>query len=292
MPASIEQLEAFVYTKENGGFGPAARMLGKHRTTVSHLVNDLEIDLGLSLFTRSAKSVELTSAGHSLYLYAKSVLSDLNHFNQKAQGLLAGLPDRLRVAVDVSLMDQQFAVGLKTLNDQYPSLDIDVLSGDTLSVHQWVEDSHVDIGFSLGTFEYSPQLIYSRAYQFELCCAIAADPTQQLVELSEQELRLLRQIGFNFFNQLGLDSGQTVSHRLMQASNSQQIVELVKVGLGWAILPRYICQPLFEQQQLSELWVKGMTKEHWHCDVIWKKEQSPTIAMQVFTDHFCRLEDR
>ncbi|GAD00636.1 LysR family transcriptional regulator [Agarivorans albus] len=292
MSLSIEQLEAFVYTKECGGFGPAARKLGKHRTTVSHLVNDLELDLELSLFTRSAKSVTLTEAGSSLYCYAKSVLSELNYFEQKAQGLLEAQPDKLSIAVDVSLMDEQFALGLKALNQQYPSLDIDVLSGDTISIHQWVEQGEVDIGFSLGTFEYSTQLVYSRAYQFELCCAIKAEPYQQKLEVSELELRQLRQIGFNFFNQLGLASSQTISHRLIRASNSQQIIELVKAGLGWAILPRYLCEPLFAQQQLSELWVNGMNKEHWHCDVVWKKERPQNLAMQAFTQYFCKLEDK
>ncbi|MEE1673817.1 LysR family transcriptional regulator [Agarivorans aestuarii] len=292
MPTSTEQLEAFVYTKECGGFGPAARKLGKHRTTVSHLVNDLELDLGLSLFTRTAKSVTLTDAGQSLYCYAKSVLSDLNYFEQKAQDLVEEQPDKLSIAVDVSLMDEQFATGLKILNQQYPSLDIDVLSGDTMSIHQWVEQGEVDIGFSLGTFEYSPQIIYSRAYQFELCCAIKAEPSPQVVELSELELRQLRQIGFNFFNQLGLASSQSISHRQIRASNSQQIIELVKAGLGWAILPRYLCEPLFAQQQLSELWVNGMSKEHWHCDVVWKKERHQNLAMQAFTDYFCKLDDK
>ena len=139
MPTSIEQLEAFVYTKECGGFGPAARKLGKHRTTVSHLVNDLELDLGISLYTRSAKSVTLTEAGKSLYCYAKSVLSELNYFEQKAQGFLDAQPDKLSIVVDISLMDEQFALRIKTLNQQYPSLDIDVLCSDTISIHHWVE---------------------------------------------------------------------------------------------------------------------------------------------------------
>lgn len=50
MRFSIEQLQAFVASAEQGSFSAAARHLGKAQSVVSAAIANLEADLNLSLF--------------------------------------------------------------------------------------------------------------------------------------------------------------------------------------------------------------------------------------------------
>ncbi len=61
----IRQLEYFVAVAEMGGFTRAAQACHVVQTTVSHSVAALERELGVRLFIRSGRSVELTAEGRT-----------------------------------------------------------------------------------------------------------------------------------------------------------------------------------------------------------------------------------
>ncbi|GAL18359.1 hypothetical protein JCM19235_6912 [Vibrio maritimus] len=60
MAMTIEQLNAFVETVECGSFKQASARLGKHTSTVSGLIANLEAELGMELFVRKPRSLEIT----------------------------------------------------------------------------------------------------------------------------------------------------------------------------------------------------------------------------------------
>ncbi len=60
---NIEQLVAFVAAAEQGSFSAAARHLGKTQSSVRIGVNNLEIELGVTLFHPTTTSPKLTPPG-------------------------------------------------------------------------------------------------------------------------------------------------------------------------------------------------------------------------------------
>jgi DNA-binding transcriptional LysR family regulator len=60
---SLANLESFVRSAESGGFSAAARQLGLTPAAVSRNVGQLELRLGVRLFHRSTRRLELTEAG-------------------------------------------------------------------------------------------------------------------------------------------------------------------------------------------------------------------------------------
>ena len=84
---SIEQLEAFVATVETGSFSSAARSLHKAQSVVSQHVINLEIDCNASLFDRSGRYPQLTSAGKKLLPHAQVLLAQHQRLRYCAQTL-------------------------------------------------------------------------------------------------------------------------------------------------------------------------------------------------------------
>ena len=60
---SIDQLECFINAAEAGSFSASGRRLGKAQSAISTALANLEIDLGVALFDRSGKYLELTPEG-------------------------------------------------------------------------------------------------------------------------------------------------------------------------------------------------------------------------------------
>jgi len=70
-----ELLEAFVTVAEQRSFTRAAIALHRTQSAVSMQVGRLECSLGIELFHRSARRVELSAAGCNLLDYARRILA-------------------------------------------------------------------------------------------------------------------------------------------------------------------------------------------------------------------------
>ena len=71
---TLKQLEAFVKIANNRSFTLAAKELFITQPTVSAYINNLEEELGVRLFDRTTKEVQLSDEGDRIYLYAKEIL--------------------------------------------------------------------------------------------------------------------------------------------------------------------------------------------------------------------------
>jgi DNA-binding transcriptional LysR family regulator len=78
---------AFVRVAESGGFTAAARRLSLSTTTVSGQVQALEDSLGVRLFDRTTRKVDLTDIGREYYDHCTEILHELDEANEMASAL-------------------------------------------------------------------------------------------------------------------------------------------------------------------------------------------------------------
>ena len=74
----LRQLRYFVAVAEELHFGRAAERLHMSQSPLSRAVRDLERQLGLVLFVRTTRRVELTPAGDALLGGARRALAELD----------------------------------------------------------------------------------------------------------------------------------------------------------------------------------------------------------------------
>jgi DNA-binding transcriptional LysR family regulator len=94
-------MEVFLAVVDAGGFSAAARRLGRPQSSVSHAVAELERDLGVLLFDRSAWKPQLTEAGRALLDEARTLSRQMDRLLARAQLLRSGTETELAVVVDV-----------------------------------------------------------------------------------------------------------------------------------------------------------------------------------------------
>lgn len=99
----IRHLRCFVVVAEELHFGRAAARLHIAQPAVSQTVIGLERELGLALFERTNRRVELTDAGRALLGEARAVLDRFDGTLALAERLRSGTAGRVNVAVTPAL---------------------------------------------------------------------------------------------------------------------------------------------------------------------------------------------
>lgn len=111
MAFTIRQLRYFIAAAESGTVSGAALALSISQSAVTEAIRDLEADLGVALFTRHPRGLEITQKGHQ--------------FLRHAQGILASIADaRQAVVSDAEKLGGSLHVGVTSLVAGYVLSDI------------------------------------------------------------------------------------------------------------------------------------------------------------------------
>ena len=98
---TLDQLRTFIAAVDEGSFSAAGRKLRRAQSVVSQTLANLEAQLGVKLFDRSARYPQLTDEGRSLLVDARSVADAIDGFKARARAMREGLEPELAVAMDV-----------------------------------------------------------------------------------------------------------------------------------------------------------------------------------------------
>src|SRR5206468_12022841 len=100
---TADQVRTLDAAGDEGSFSAAGRKLRRAQSVVSQTLANLEAQLGVKLFDRSARYPRLTEEGRSLLADARSVADNVDEFKARARAMREGLEPELSVAMDVML---------------------------------------------------------------------------------------------------------------------------------------------------------------------------------------------
>lgn len=146
----IRQLEAFAAVYAAGSVTAAARLLDRSQPVVSRQIQDLEHELGFTLFTRTRPQVTLTDQGRQYYEEVRNVLAGLQQLDSRTHEIARGQPRPLRVAttfgLGTTLVPKVVGRLERTARVFENKMNIDVMAPS--QVVQAVADGLADIGIT------------------------------------------------------------------------------------------------------------------------------------------------
>jgi len=80
---TLDQLRTFIAAVDEGSFSAAGRKLRRAQSVVSQTLANLEAQLGVRLFDRSARYPRLTEQGRSLLADARAVADNVDGFKHE-----------------------------------------------------------------------------------------------------------------------------------------------------------------------------------------------------------------
>lgn len=127
------QARAFLVTAEEGSFSAAARTLGLTQPTLGRQVSALESHLGVTLFQRVGRSIELTQSGLELLDHVKGMGEAAGLVSLTASGQSQTIEGHVCITASDLFATYQLPEVLERLSHMAPGIDIEVVASNTIS---------------------------------------------------------------------------------------------------------------------------------------------------------------
>ncbi|MEY8320613.1 LysR family transcriptional regulator [Lachnospiraceae bacterium 46-61] len=151
----IRVLKYFITIAREQNISAAAERLHLSQPTLSRQIKDMEEELGKQLFIRGNRKITLTEEGMILKKRAEEILELVekteneimvsNKFISGNISIATGEVDSIRFVINV----------IKRLNEQYPDIHYNIISGDSGDIIEKLDKGLFDFGILVGNIDIS-----------------------------------------------------------------------------------------------------------------------------------------
>jgi DNA-binding transcriptional LysR family regulator len=243
----LRHLRYFVAVGEEEHFGRAALRLRVAQPALSRQIQDLEREIGFTLFDRLARGVRLSAAGRLFLEEARRILHQLTEATERAQRVARGQSGTLRIGFTENLSwGGVVPDSLRIFRDRHPDAELQLNPLPSLQQLEAVRSGRLDAGFMLNPPKPDRELDQLPVALHGLALAApAAHPLGKVRNLRLRDMTDARFIWFPrresaaFYDRLMYECfrGGLKSPRIVQeASNEATILTLVAQGMGVAFV--------------------------------------------------------
>ncbi|MFE4576986.1 LysR family transcriptional regulator [Streptomyces chartreusis] len=143
----LQQMRYVVAVAETRNFTRAAERCFVVQSSLSHRIAGLERELGVKLFARSSRRVELTSSGGAFVAAARECLAAADRAVADAAAATGVVRGRLAVGVIVTTAAVDVPDLLQRYRARYPDVHVVLRSGRSDELAAAVRDGELDIAF-------------------------------------------------------------------------------------------------------------------------------------------------
>ncbi|WP_138417594.1 LysR family transcriptional regulator [Aquibacillus sediminis] len=156
----LRQLRYFYTIAKEGQITRAANKLHMAQPPLSTSLKELETELGVSLFERNRKKMELTEPGLLLYEKAEKLFEYLDETVMEVKETGDGLRGTLSIGC-VKTCFSHMPKRLKTFRTQYPNITYELMEGDSYFLADQLMNRSIDLALvrlplEMKDFEYVP----------------------------------------------------------------------------------------------------------------------------------------
>ena len=244
----LRHLRYFIAVAEESTFVAAARRLRIAQPALTRQVHDLEREIGVDLFDRTARGVDLTPAGDACLSSARHILRQVEAAIARARGSSLGIVGRCAICVGVRAMSSGLIARITArVQSEFPGIELVLTEGILLRQWNAIQVGEVDIGLGLApSSDYSD--LASETIDHNIFDAVLISSTDELaarahVSIHDMQARPFLSYRSSIvpeyarqqkvaFGRIGFEPVRT-----REFDDIYSIVTLVAAGQGWALFP-------------------------------------------------------
>jgi DNA-binding transcriptional LysR family regulator len=241
------QLAVFAAVARTGSFTRGAAEMHVVQSAVSATVAGLEAELGVRLFDRSTRRVQLTEAGHALLPHAAAVVDAFQAARDAVEAVRGGLSGSVSMGylTNLTLFDVPALLGRFAAD--YPAVRITLTPSDTGTggLVEGLRRGYLDLAFLAAVPAQYPDLHLDLLATAPVDLVVAASsPYAGLDQVTLAETADMRFVDFRVgFGNRTVADAEFARRRLqrevvIETSDHRDAMALVRNGLGVAFLPR------------------------------------------------------
>ena len=148
MPMEFRSLRYFAVTAEEGHITRAAERLGMQQPPLSRHMKALERELGVQLFRRKARGVELTDAGHALLQASRDILPRVQRAVEATQRTAQGEQGQVRVGAAPTAPFHAFVPRvIRAFREAFPRVTLTIEESLSSDLFQRLREDQIDVAF-------------------------------------------------------------------------------------------------------------------------------------------------
>ncbi len=256
----IEDLDVFAVVVEQSSLNQASRLLNLSQPALSRKIAKLEEQLGVALFNRNGKRLELTAIGRLTYTFALEQRQQQLRFLQSLNRYKSEEQTTVTFGASLTTLQTTMPPLVRSFTEKHPYAEVKLITGKTHEIVNDIRDKKADIGIVASSIHESG-LVCVPLFDDHLELVVPkAHPLAEKKQPGMQQLQGLPMIMFSkgtWYRKLIDD----VFHRYMvmpdlrmEIDSFEAIVRLLPICMAAALLPRsYIGEQLLSSNELVSL---------------------------------------
>ena len=244
---SLDRLGIFIAIVDAGSLTGAAAVLGQSKAVVSFNLKQLEAELGVSLLTRSTRSLALTDVGRRFYEDCQRVLSEAHGAIETARQGQQGLRGTLRITTTVEYGQRTVVPALIAFAGRHPQLQIQHSSS---SSHEDLIAGRYDLAIRMGQLNdssYRAALVENYAiWPVASPAYLASLPAKNIATLADLQRarwlahsRLAAPLRWTVATPEGEAAFEAEQDAMIESDSASALLGFVLGGCGVALLPQW-----------------------------------------------------
>ncbi len=258
---NIKQLKYFLVVAEERQITSAAKKLYIAQPPLSYQLKQLEKEVGVQLFVRTAHGIELTEEGKVFQKYAEKIVA-------------------LSISCGGVVSNEQF----KKLVKYYPNVSFEIHEANTFGIVEQLQDGILDLGIvrtpfnleglNFKDFHQEPMVAVTREEFFE------RKEIRHLSELKDSPIILYRRFQEIFnrsFRHQGIRPFYSVT-----CDDARTAIHWADKGLGIALVPESIALTYAKSKIIPVKHTNWIT----HLNLVWRKDREVTPLIEKIIEMF------
>jgi LysR family nitrogen assimilation transcriptional regulator len=240
----IKQLKTFIRVAETGSLSAASDRLRLAQPALSRQIKLLEQSIGLQLFVRHGRGMQLTDAGQELFVRVAGLVLQLEKSVDDVRSLEAGPRGSVALGMMPTVSYVLSARLAQRVAAELPGISLRIVEGYAGHLVDWLQRGEVD-----ATLLYGPSAdLHLRVTEllFEEVVLVgpptaALDPKKPVPVKTLRDLQLVlpsRSHGLRAVVETAAEKAGIALAVRFEADSFRVLKDLVSVGLGFTLLPR------------------------------------------------------
>lgn len=239
---SLDKLRSFLAVVRAGSVTAAAGGLASRRSLMSRQVSELEATLGIELFNRKGKSLNLTDTGRTLALLTATYFTEFDNLVRRA----TGEHSTMRIGAGSSIFEAVVFPGIREVQRGLRDFRFEFVTDSTTGILRSLQEGGLDLGI-IRKGEHGPDVIPIPCGSMDFVLVGRVDFDRNLPQwglgqfLTRVPLAMIRGSGrfVSTFQQLCRDSDADPQVTI-RAESFGQVRQLIQSGHPGGILPRQL----------------------------------------------------
>ncbi|THD71548.1 LysR family transcriptional regulator [Thalassobius vesicularis] len=250
MAFTLRQLQFFVAAAEHGSVLAASKALSISQSSVTEAIKALELDLGVTLFERRARGMEITVAGHQFLRHARKIRDDVSDARRAFMVPSEARKGEIKLGVTSLVAGYGLSDALGRFKRTFPGVQLEAIEDTGEYLEHLLIGGEIDVAFLIVS-----NLHNRAAFQVESIAAsamrlwlplghpLATQEAVSLEDVAKEPLIMLSVEEIEASTQTLLASLGTRPKVAFRTRSVEAVRALVATGMGVAILPDLIYRP-------------------------------------------------